>query len=67
MLCHKHGEQMLIPNNVLSGCGCRKCGYEKVSEKNSDSPEIFIEKSIKGRNGPKNGGRVKLCQKKGKF
>ena len=47
MICYKHGEQMLRPNNVILGSGCRECGYEKVSKKNSDSPETFVEKAIK--------------------
>lgn len=39
--CPKHGEFETSPKNILRGCGCRKCKFEK----RRDSKSEFIEKS----------------------
>ncbi|MDR1618497.1 MAG: DUF723 domain-containing protein [Treponema sp.] len=37
IICPIHGEFKQMVNSHLSGCGCRKCGYETVSKKISIS------------------------------
>lgn len=47
VVCPKHGVKWMRPNNLLSGAQCRDCGYEIVSQKNSDTPQEFLEKAHK--------------------
>ena len=50
--CKLHGEFSQTPKLHLLGNGCRECGYLKVSDKKSKSPEQFLkecEKVNKGR------------------
>ena len=47
VICPKHGEKWMRPNNLLNGSQCRDCGYEIVSKKNSDTPQEFLEKAHK--------------------
>lgn len=44
IICTKHGSFYQKAELHLSGCGCKKCGYEIVSEKLSFSQEEFINK-----------------------
>ena len=45
--CPKHGDFMVLPYAHLSGNGCRKCYYEKLSERKKITKEEFIEKAKK--------------------
>jgi len=45
IICPKHGEFLQRPNDHLSGYGCKKCQYEKISNENKFTNEIFIEKA----------------------
>lgn len=46
MVCKKHGEFEQTPSNHLSGKGCRKCGYAKVSKANTKvSQEEFLRRA----------------------
>ncbi len=45
IICPDHGEFMQTPTNHLSGSGCRKCGYTKISKQMQDTVEKFIEKA----------------------
>lgn len=47
IICPRHGEFWQKPVNHLRGYGCKKCQYEKVSEKLSSTAEEFIEKAKK--------------------
>ena len=47
IICPKHGEFWQKPSIHLSGCGCPKCGIEKVRESLSSSKEDFIKKACK--------------------
>ena len=44
--CKKHGLFTITPNHHLSGRGCPKCRYTKISEKQRDTKDEFIKKSI---------------------
>lgn len=37
--CPKDGDFYITPHSLLSGCGCKKCGYEKAKEKTMISEE----------------------------
>ncbi len=44
-------EWMAYPDNVLKGCGCYKCGYEKIGDKNRKLHEKYVEElKIKNQN-----------------
>lgn len=43
--CLKHGDFIIRPLNHLSGNGCKKCGYEKLSEQKRLSIEIIRQRS----------------------
>jgi very-short-patch-repair endonuclease len=45
IICPKHGEFLQRPNDHLTGYGCKKCQYEKNSQKNKFTYETFIEKA----------------------
>lgn len=47
ILCKKHGEFNLTPNEHLSGEGCPKCGKESMSKKRSLGKEEFIKRAKK--------------------
>lgn len=47
VICPKHGVKWMRPNNLLNGAQCRDCGYETVSQKNSDTPQEFLKKACK--------------------
>lgn len=47
VICPKHGEKWMRPNNLLNGAQCRDCAYEIVSQKNSDTVQEFLEKAHK--------------------
>ena len=48
IICPIHGEFLQKPTvHINQKCGCRKCGYESVREKNSSSLDLFIEKARK--------------------
>ena len=47
IICPEHGEFRQTPSSHLSGCGCPKCGFEKISESLSSSKEEFVRKSRK--------------------
>jgi very-short-patch-repair endonuclease len=75
--CIKHGDFLQKPNDHLSGYGCRKCQYEKISKENKFTNEIFIEKAKKIHNNSYNYSLVKyigyenkvivICNKHGEF
>jgi hypothetical protein len=46
VICKKHGEFEIRPNDLISGYGCPKCGYEKNSKRFSKGTEKFIEESL---------------------
>ena len=45
IICKKHGEFIQRACDHLSGYGCPKCGYEKVSSDLSSSKENFVKKA----------------------
>jgi hypothetical protein len=45
IICPEHGEFEQLPNSHLQGCGCPKCGIEKMRESISSSKEDFIKKA----------------------
>lgn len=47
IICPKHGEFWQTPAHHLSGEGCRKCGYEKLSKDQISNTNEFIEKAKK--------------------
>ena len=47
IVCPKHGEFSITPNDHLNGKGCKKCGYEAVSKKLSMTFDEFVEKAKK--------------------
>lgn len=49
--CKLHGEFSQTPKLHLLGNGCRECGYLKVSDKKSKSPEQFLEECEKVNKG----------------
>jgi very-short-patch-repair endonuclease len=47
IICPIHGKFEQMPNSHLSGCGCPKCGFEKIKLLNKTSLEQFLKKSRK--------------------
>lgn len=47
VICPKHGEFWIRPRNLLSGQGCRACGFESMREKQAITNEKFIEATKK--------------------
>ena len=47
IICNKHGEFYQKPEVHLNGCGCQKCGAEKLHIIKSDTTNNFIEKAKK--------------------
>lgn len=47
IICTEHGEFWQTPNHHLIGCGCPKCGIDKIKMKNSSNKEEFIKKARK--------------------
>ena len=45
VICHKHGEFYIRPNDLISGYGCPKCGYELAANKERKTTEEFIEQA----------------------
>lgn len=45
IICYIHGEFLQTPHHHLSGAGCKKCGYLKVSDKKRLSIEEFLQKA----------------------
>ena len=45
IICPKHGMFEITLENHLHGNGCKKCQYEKLHFKNSDSLDDFIKKA----------------------
>lgn len=52
IICKKHGEFLQAPNKHLIGQGCRKCGYERLSDKKNITFDKFLER-CKGIHGEK--------------
>ena len=44
IICPEHGEFWQTPNDHLHGYGCKKCGYEKLSNLFRNSKEEIIER-----------------------
>lgn len=76
-ICSKHGEFLQRPNDHLSGNGCKKCQYKKISKENIFTNEIFIEKARQIHNDKFDYSLVKydgyenkiiiICNKHGEF
>ena len=47
IICPKHGEFKQTPSHHLTGRGCKKCGYENNTVKQTYNRDIFIEKALK--------------------
>ncbi len=45
IICPEHGEFWQTPHNHLTGAGCPKCKYEKMSKSQKDTKETFIQKA----------------------
>lgn len=45
IICPKHGEFYITPNNHLKGHGCAKCQYEKLHNQFASNKEDFIKKA----------------------
>lgn len=45
IICPKHGEFKMSPTAHLTGSGCKLCGYESASEKQTSNTEEFIAKA----------------------
>ena len=46
VICPKHGFFESLPNSLLNGVGCSKCGIEKISISNKMTQKEFIELAI---------------------
>lgn len=53
LICPKHGEFWIQPNNLLSGQGCRMCGIEKRAEKRKLYNNDTFKKEAKKIHGTK--------------
>ena len=45
VICPIHGDFYQKANDHLRGCGCKKCGYEKIGNKLQLSTNEFVEKA----------------------
>lgn len=45
IICRKHGAFLQRPDKHLQGCGCQKCGKDKISNANHGDLESFIKKA----------------------
>jgi len=45
IICRKHGEFLQRPDKHLQGCGCQKCGKDRIANANHDDTESFIKKA----------------------
>jgi len=50
IVCSLHGSFWMTPNNHLSGKGCPKCKFEKLSDDRSMGVDLFIKKSKNNHN-----------------
>ncbi len=62
LVCSKHGQFNIKPNNVLSGQGCRECGNESMKLLLSMNTERFIRQAIE-RHGDKYDYSETTCDK----
>lgn len=46
IVCEKHGEFLVTPNNFLNGHGCPICGIESRAEKQAGNTENFIKQAL---------------------
>lgn len=51
LICPIHGEFWQSPRDHLCGCGCQKCGREKVGSAKRLDKKVFIERATKVHNG----------------
>lgn len=68
IICPKHGEFYQTPNNHLSGQGCPRCKFEKLSKLYCSNKDEFIEKANKLHNNKYDyskveykGNKIKVC------
>lgn len=47
IVCPDHGAFRQTPRDHLSGCGCPRCGYDKVSKALAMTKKEFVRKAIK--------------------
>ena len=47
IICPIHGEFEQTPNSHLSGSGCKKCQYQKISNDRLKTTQEFIENASK--------------------
>lgn len=59
IICPIHGIFEQIPNYHLSGCGCKKCGLDKVKKNNKQSLKDFIDRVNEIHKGKYNYSKVK--------
>ena len=77
IICPEHGEFWQIPQNHLKGCGCPKCSFIKIAQKNTHNSEEFIKQSKKIHGNKYNYSNVEyikakvkvsiICPKHGEF
>ena len=46
IVCKKHGDFLIRPSEFLSGRGCVKCAYERLSARNASTTDEFLEKVL---------------------
>lgn len=46
IVCKKHGEFTLTPSKHLGGGGCKKCGYERLSQQKRKTLQQFIKQAV---------------------
>ena len=77
IICPKHGEFNIRPNDMLNGQGCKLCGIEKNKIEKVSNTNIFIEKAKKVHGDKYDYSKVKyinnhtkvciICPKHGEF
>ena len=77
IICPEHGKFWQIPQNHLKGCGCPKCSFIKIAQKNTHNSEEFIKQSKKIHGNKYNYSNVEyikakvkvsiICPKHGEF
>ena len=77
IICPEHGEFWQTPNTHLKGCGCPKCGIERVTELQTLSRQEFIEEANKVHNNRYDYSKIEyingktkaciICPKHGEF
>lgn len=67
IICPIHGEFKQKPFIHLNGCGCKKCGFNKISKSKTDDFESFLATANKIHNSKYDYSKVKYIDKRTKI